>query len=257
MKQEIEVFLDYLAVEKEFSGNTTAAYKNDLFQLADFLQEKGVKQWSKVDRQLILGYLLDLKERGYALTTVARKTASAKSLFKFLANTGVIENAPTENLGSPRVRKTLPQPLSVAQVRELLKQPEKHPTPEAKRDKAMLELLYTSGMQVSELMSLNLEDVNLQEDSVACSVKGSKKRNIIIRRDLVTSLQKYLEEARPQLTYRKEEKALFLNRLGGRLTRQGFWQILKGYAKEAKLDTLVTLRALRHSFAAHLSNPGD
>jgi len=255
MKQEIEAFLDHLTVERNFSENTVAAYKNDLFQLAEFLQEKGERQWSQVDRQLILSYFLNLKERGYALTTLARKTASAKSLFKFLAHKRVVKDAPTDNLGSPRVRKTLPQPLSVAQVRELLKQPEKHTTPEAKRDKAMLELLYSTGMQVSELMSLNLEDIELQEDSVACSIKGSKKRNITVNRNSVSSLQKYLEGARPQLARHNEEKALFLNRLGKRLTRQGFWQILKGYAREAKLDNLVTLRALRHSFVAHSPSP--
>jgi integrase/recombinase XerD len=255
MKQEIEAFLDHLTVERNFSENTIAAYKNDLFQLAEFLQEKGERQWSQVDRQLILNYLLNLKERGYALTTLARKTASAKSLFKFLAHKRVVKDAPTENLGSPRVKKTLPRPLSVAQVRELLKQPEKYPTPEAKRDKAMLELLYSTGMQVSELMSLNLEDVALQEDSVACSIKGSKERNIAVHRGSVPSLQKYLEEARPRLARHKEEKALFLNRLGKRLTRQGFWQILKSYAREAKLDSMVTLRALRHSFAAHSPSP--
>lgn len=255
MRQEIGAFLDYLTTEKRFSENTVAAYKNDLVQLADFLQEKGVSGWSEVDRQLVLSYLLDLKERGYALATVARKTASAKSLFKFLVNTKVTHKSPTENLGSPRVKKTSPRPLSVPQVRELLRQPENHPTPEAKRDKAMMELLYATGMQVRELMSLNLEDVNLQGDSISYLVKGSRERNGSVYRDSVPSLQRYLEEARPQLAHRKEEQALFLNRLGERLTRQGFWQILKGYAKEAKLDDLVTLRALRHSFAAHSPNP--
>jgi integrase/recombinase XerD len=141
----------------------------------------------------------------------------------------------------------------VAQVRELLKQPEKHSTPEAQRDKAMLELLYGSGMQISELMSLNLADVNVQDDCVSYWVKGPREKNCTISRDSVPSLKRYLEEARPQLAHHKEEKALFLNRLGERLTRQGFWQIMKGYAKEAKLDNWVTLRALRHSFAAHSS----
>lgn len=258
MKKEIEAFLDYLSVDKGFSENTIDAYKNDLSQLADFFQGQGEgKQWSEVDRQLILSYLLDLKERGYALATIARKTASMKSLFKFLVNTGVLKNAPTENLSSPRVRKTVPQPLSVAQVRELLKQPEKHATPEAKRDRAMLELLYASGMRVMELMKLNVEDINRQEGSVACSVKGSKERNIVIPRDLVASLGKYLDEARPQLANRKEERALFLNRLGNRLTRQGFWQILKSYARESKLENKATLRSLRHSSAAHMLSRGS
>jgi integrase/recombinase XerD len=254
MKQEIEAFLDYLANEREFSENTAAAYRNDLFQLADFVKERGAEGWSDVDRQLILNYLLELKQRGYALTTVARKTASAKSLFKFLVSKGVRDDTPTENLGSPRVRKTSPRPLSVAQVRELIRQPGKYPTPEAKRDRAMLELLYGSGMQVRELMSLDVEDVVLDGDFVSYRIRGPRGRRGTIRHQSVPSLHTYLREARPQLAHDKEEKALFLNRLGERLTRQGFWQIIKGYAKEANLDNLVTLRALRHSFAAHFAN---
>ena len=179
-----------------------------------------------------------------------------KSLFKFLADRGVVTNAPTENLGSPRIRKSLPRPLTAAQVSELLKQPEKYSTPGAMRDKAMLELLYASGLRVSELVSLNLEDLNLQEDSVSCLVKSSKERTITVPLDSVPSLPKYIQEARPQLAYQKDKKALFLNRLGERLTRQGFWQALKNYAREAKLDTLVTPRILRHSFAAHTLSQG-
>jgi len=255
MKQEIEAFLDNLTMESEFSENTVAAYKNDLVQLADFLQEKGVSKWAEVDRQLILSYFLDLKERGYALTTVARKTASAKSLFKFMVKTGIIRKEPTENIASPRVKKGVPRPLTVTQVRELLKQPEKYPTPEAKRDKAMLELLYATGMQIRELMLLNCDDADIRQGSISYTVKGSKTRKESINLDSVPSLQRYLEEARPQLARNKDENALFLNRLGERLTRQGFWQIVKGYAEEAKLDDLVTLRALRHSFTAHAPKP--
>lgn len=257
MKQGVNAFLDYLLIERKLSKNTIAAYKNDLSQLTDYIQGKDPSpQWSKVDRQLILNYYRDLTERGYARTTVARKVAALKSLFKFLVNTGVVKDTPIEGLPSPRVRKSLPQPLSVAQVMELLKQPEKHPTPEAKRDKAMLELLYASGMRVSELMSLDLEDVNLQEKTASCLIRGSKGRTITVRREAVSSLQKYLAETRPQLARHKEEKALFLNRLGDRLTRQGFWQILKTYAKEAKLSAKVTPYTLRHSFAAHMLSQG-
>lgn len=257
MKQEIEAFLNYLSTEKGFSENTIAAYKNDLYQLEDFIQDLGKKQhWPEVDRQLILSYLLNLKTRGYAPATIARKTASVKSLFKFLAAKAVVTNIPTENLGSPRVKKSLPRPLSASQVRELLKQPEKYSTPGAMRDKAMLELLYASGLRVSELVSLNLEDLNLQEDSVSCLIRSSKVRTITIRRDSIPSLQKYIDEARPQLAYQKDGKALFLNRLGERLTRQGFWQILRNYAKEAKLNVVVTPRTLRHSFAAHTLSQG-
>lgn len=257
MKKEVEAFLTYLSEEKKFSDNTTAAYRNDLFQFEDFIEDQGKNQnWLDVDRQLVLSYILALKQRGYALSTVARKTASVKSLFKFLSERGIITNAPTENLGSPRIRKSLPHPITAAQVSELLKQPEKRPTPGAMRDKAMLELLYASGLRVSELVSLNLEDLNLQEDSVSCRVKSSKERTITVPLDSVPSLQKYIQKARPQLAYQKDKSALFLNRLGERLTRQGFWQALKNYAREAKLDTLVTPRILRHSFAAHTLSQG-
>jgi integrase/recombinase XerD len=255
MREKLETYLNHLATENKLSENTVAAYKNDLVQLADFLQEKGVCGWSEVDRQLILSYLLNLRERGYALTTVARKTASAKSLFRYLVNNGITHKAPTENLGSPRVRKSSPRPLPLTQVKELLKQPDKYPTPEAKRDKAMLELLYASGMQVRELISLDSDDVNMQQASVSYRVSGTKEWAGTVSRDMVPSLQRYLEEARPQLAHHKDEKALFLNRLGERLTRQGFWQILKSYAREAKLDNMVTLRALGHSFAAHSPKP--
>ena len=257
MRQEIEAFLNYLSAEKGFSENTIAAYKNDLYQLEDFIQDLGKKQrWPEVDRQLILSYLLNLKTRGYAPATIARKTASVKSLFKFLAAKAVVTNVPTENLGSPRVKKSLPRPLTVAQVKELLKQPDKYSTPGAMRDKAMLEFLYASGLRVSELVSLNLEDLNLQNDCVTCLIKSSKVRTITIRRDSVPSLKKYLDEAYPQLASQKEVKALFLNRLGDRLTRQGFWQILRNYAREAKLNVVVTPRTLRHSFAAHTLSQG-
>lgn len=250
MQREIEAFLRHLATQRSFSQNTVAAYKNDLSQMADFFRDKGAKQWPNVDRQLVLSYLLDLKQRGYALTTIARKTASAKTMFRFLAAEGILRTSPTDDVGSPRVKKNLPHPLPVGQVRELLRQPDKYPTPEARRDKAMLELLYASGMKISELMSLDINDVNVDGDSIHCLVRGSKERATSLSLTSVPALKRYLEEARPQLVHRRGEEALFLNRLGQRLTRQGFWQIVKTYAREAKLDNQVTLRALRHSFAA-------
>lgn len=251
MRDEIESFLRQLATEKRFSNNTVAAYKNDLYQMADFFQEKGAQRWSDVDRQLLLGYLTELKGRGYALTTVARKTASAKTLFKFLEKSGSIRTAPIENVGAPRVKKGTAQPLPDALVRELLRQPDNYTTPEAKRDKAMLELLYASGMRISDMMSLNIDDINLDGDSVSFTVRGPKVRNATVSLRYVPSLKKYMDESRPQLVHHKAERALFLNRLGQRLTRQGLWQIVKIYAKQAKLNGEVTLRALRQSFAAN------
>lgn len=261
MQSEIDAFLNHLSTEKGFSENTIAAYRNDLSQLANFIQEHSRRQglarrWFDVDHKLIMSYIIALKERGYAPATVARKVAAVKSLFKFLVEQGIVENMPTENLGSLRVRKALPKSISVALVEELLKQPEKYSTPEAKRDKAMLELLYATGMRVSELMKLNLEDVELQGGKVHCSGSGSKKRDISFGQEVIQPLQRYVEGARLQLVRNDGEKALFLNRLGERLTRQGFWQILKNYATAAKLGDKVTPSILRHSLATHLLSQG-
>lgn len=259
MRQEIDAFLKHIASEKKFSENTIAAYKNDLYQFEEFVQEKNKTiRWEEIDRQVVLTYLRELKQRGYALATVARKTASVKSLFKFLVAKSVMNSVPTDNVGSPKVKKNLPHHLSAFQVKELLKQPDKYHTSGAQRDKAMLELLYASGLLVSELISLDMEDLTFQKDAVLCRIKGSKERILSISLDSVPGLQKYIAEARNQLTYQEGERAMFLNRLGERLTRQGFWQIIKNYAKEAKLDVDVTPRTLRHSFAAHtLGRGGD
>jgi integrase/recombinase XerD len=261
MKQEIEAFLNYLSVEKGASSNTIFAYRNDLYQLADFIQRRKGKQdsapkWVKGDRHLLSSSALEIKGRGYAPATMARKLSAVKSFFRFLIAEGVIKSFPIEDLESPRVGKLMPHPLSVAQVQEVLKQPEKYPTPEGKRDKTMLELLYSTGMQVSELLSLNLGDVNLDKRYVHCPGRGSKERIIPIQQETTQSLRRYLEEARPQLLSDKNEQALLLNRFGGRLTRQGLWQILRAYGKLANLEIKVTPRVLHYSSAARMANKG-
>ncbi|MFC1933026.1 site-specific tyrosine recombinase XerD [Chloroflexota bacterium] len=261
VKEDIERFLTYLIVEKGFSDNTQEAYHNDLSQLTSFVEEDATKRgltpsWANFSRQGMLSYLLNLKERNYAATTIARKVAAAKSFFNFMVAEGNLKDNPTGNVSSPNVGRTLPKPISVSQVRRLLEQPTKLSTPEAKRDKAMLELLYASGMRVSELMSLNLGDVDTQDDFVRCFGKGHKERLIPIYRRAALTVEEYIKEARPHLARNDEEKALFLNRRGERLTRQGFWQILKGYAKSAELDVEITPHTLRHSFATHMLSGG-
>lgn len=261
MKEDINSFLNYLAVEKGFSENTLAAYRNDLYQLASFVEEEATKRgsipsWASFGRQGMLSYLLNLKERNYAVTTVARKVAAAKSFFNFMVAEGNIKDNPTQNVTSPRVGRSLPRPISVSQVRRLLEQPAKLSTPEAKRDKAMLELLYACGMRVSELVSLNLSDIDTEGGFVRCFGKGHKERLIPIYKQAASAVAEYITEVRPQLVHNIEQKALFLNRRGERLTRQGFWQILKGYAKSAELDKEVTPHTLRHSFATHMLSGG-
>jgi integrase/recombinase XerD len=260
MKQEVDAFLDYLRRERGVSENTLAAYQNDLSQLILFLQEKAPgklpSHWSGVNEGLLLSYLINLKQRSYAPSTIARKVATTKSLFKFLASRGAVRNIPFTALKSPQIKRASPHLISQDQVQKLLKQPEKSSTPEAKRDKAMLELLYATGMQVSEIVALNLEDVNIREGYVYCYGKGSKKRILTIPLETVQYLHCYLDEARPQLVSNHQERALFLNRLGQRLTRQGFWLILKGYAEAANLKIKVTPRILRHSVVAQMLDQG-
>ena len=261
MREEIRSFLNYLAVEKGYSENTVAAYRNDLSGLANFAEEELAKQsaalsWANFSRQGMLSYMLDLKERGYVAATMARKVAAARSFFDFLVAEGIIKVDPTENMSSPSVGKSLPKPISIAQVRLLLEQPLKLSTTEARRDRVMLELLYASGMRVSELVSLNLGDIDTEGGYVRCFGKGNKERIVPVYEQVAHTVKKYIEETRPQLVRNKNEQALFLNPRGERLTRQGFWQKLKEYAKSASLDIKISPHTLRHSFATHMLSGG-
>ena len=261
MKEAIDSFLNYLAVEKGYSENTIVAYRNDLYQLADFIREEAAKSgaippWAGFNRQSMLSYMLKLKERGYVATTIARKVAAVKSFFDFMVAEGIMKTSPTEGVASPKIGKSLPKPISISQVRRLIEQPSKLSTPDAKRDMAMLQLLYASGMRVSELVSLNLADIDTKGGYVRCFGKGHKERLIPIHEQAALAVEEYINKARPQLGHNGNETALFLNRRGGRLTRQGLWQILKGYAKEAGLEAQITPHTLRHSFATHMLSGG-
>ena len=262
MIEPIESFLNYLTVEKGYSEHTIAAYRNDLTALAEFAQKETSKQgttpsWANFNRQNMLSYLLELKERGYVATTIARKVAAARSFFGFLVSEGIMKSDPTENMSSPSVGKALPKPIPISQVRLLLEQPAKSSTAEAKRDRAMLELLYASGMRISELVALNLGDVNTEGDYfVRCFGKGRKERIIPIYEQIAKTVKSYINEDRPKLAHGRKDEALFLNARGERLTRQGFWQKLKEYAKAAGLDAQISPHTLRHSFATHMLSGG-
>ncbi|MDP2920674.1 MAG: site-specific tyrosine recombinase XerD [Dehalococcoidia bacterium] len=261
MREDMGKFLVYLKAEKGLAENTFFAYQNDLNQMTTFFEqearEKGtMPSWANIDRDAIMHFLLNLQEKCYAPTTRARKLAAARSFFKFLTAEEIIREDPTHNLESLSVGRSLPKPISITQVRVLLEQPLKHNTPEARRDEAMLQLLYASGMRVSELMSLNVDDVNIAGGEVRCFGKGRKERIIPIYPQAAKSVEDYIRDARPRLLRRREEKALFLNRRGERLTRQGFWQILKQYARLAGITIPVTPHTLRHSFATHMLSGG-
>ena len=262
MDEAVGQFLEFLTVEKGASQNTVAAYRNDIQQFTAFCgagrpSTKRVT-WAQVDRTRIQDYLRTLQAKDYADATVARKVAAIKSFFGFMHAEGALSADPTESLSSPRVGKSLPKPISPEEVDELLEQPLRRSTPEAKRDKAMLELLYATGMRVTELVSLNITDIILNDGNayVRCLGKGAKERTVPIHDHAAQSLLTYLRDSRRKLVRTSQEKALFVNRRGERLTRQGFWLILKGYAQSAHIPSTVTPHTLRHSFATHMLRGG-
>ncbi|MFQ6058598.1 MAG: site-specific tyrosine recombinase XerD [Anaerolineae bacterium] len=258
MREKIEDFLTFISVEKGYSPNTLAAYRNDLTQFTDFLEKASppTADWTEVKRGTIISYILHLKEREYASATVARKVAAIKSFFHFLVAEGTIEDDPTATLESPKVKKHLPRTLSREDVDRLLAEPAKASTPKALRDKALLELIYATGMRVSEVVAMDVDDVNLASASVRCFGKGGKERIMPIYPRAVSALEEYLEKGRLRFLKDPKEKALFLNPRGTRLTRQGLWLIMKKYVEEAGITAHVTPHTLRHSFATHLLNGG-
>jgi integrase/recombinase XerD len=255
MLQKVEDFLNYLSLEKGSPRNTLIAYRNDLTQLTRFLNRQDafeIESWDEVDKDMIIAYILHLKEREYAASTVARKVAATKSFFHFLVTEELIGDDPTATLDSPKVKKQLPKAISAEDVERLLAEPAKHSTPKALRDKAMLELMYATGMRATELVELDIDDMNLPSRCVRVIGKGDKERIIPIYDRAVKAVETYLRKGRLQLLKDTDEKALFLNPRGKRLTRQGLWLIIKYYAEQAGLDPGITPHTLRHSFATHM-----
>jgi integrase/recombinase XerD len=261
---EVEQFLNSLGRERQFSDNTIAAYRNDLSQFCQYLaappaedQIAPICQWAELAPDHLSRYLLHMNHRQYAPSTVARKTAALKSFSQYLASAGVLRADPSTNLAPPRVDRFVPKAISVQAVELLMAQPRKAAesgAPEAYRDLAMLETLYSSGMRVSELVALNVEDISLEGQRVRCPGKGGRSRTVPLRDAAVRSLRDYLEKGRPRFAAEQEE-ALFVNHRGGRLTRQGFWLIMKAYADQAGVGE-ITPHTLRHSFAAHALSGG-
>jgi len=261
MEEDIKSFLDYLASEKKYSKNTLAAYNNDLNQLAEYVRSEGPvggleTSEPRLNAELLSGYLYSLRGRKYTTSTVARKVAAAKSFLKFMIDRGKLRGNLAPNLASPHVSKHLPKLLSVSEVRRLLVEPAKLATADAKRDKTMLELLYATGLRASELMALNTRDIDLKKNTVRCLGSGTRARVIPIDPSVTRLVKEYVDIVRPELLNDEKETALFLNRRGERLTRQGFWQIIQGYADKVGLSGKVTPRSLRHSFAAHKLKSG-
>ncbi|MER3485121.1 MAG: tyrosine recombinase XerD, partial [Chloroflexota bacterium] len=264
MHEAVERFLSVLSSDRGFSHNTISAYRNDLVQFIAYLSAPpegdrlaAVRQWTELTPDHLSLYLLHLRERTYASSTVARKTAAIKSFCHFLMTQGITRVDLAAEMATPRVDKYIPRAMTPAEVDLLLAQPGKLVTanrPEALRDQAMLETLYATGMRVSELVALDVADVDLARAMATCTGKAGRKRQIPLRTRAVEALNRYLLEGRPALVA-GDEPALFVNHRGRRLTRQGFWLILKSYAEQAAIHD-ITPHTLRHSFAAHALRNG-
>ena len=232
--------------------NTIVAYRNDLNQACAYLKRQQVENWQQVTREHIAGYLLEMREgQAYRPTTIARKLAALKTFFRYMRNTGIIASDPTEKLDAPHIQKEMPHILSQEQITSLFRQAGVE-TPVGKRDLAMLHMLYATGMRVSELVSLNLGDFDAERATIVCpgrNGRSKRERVLPLSAIAVEAIRQYLEAARPHMIARHpEEQALFVNHHGERLTRQGFWLIIKGYARQAGI-TEITPHMLRHSFA--------
>ncbi|HWE62998.1 MAG TPA: site-specific tyrosine recombinase XerD [Chloroflexota bacterium] len=256
MEEQVTAFINYLRAEKGFSQNTISAYQNDLSQLRQFVAASPPEEAPTpgLSRDQLVQFVLHLRQREYAPTTVARKIAAVKSFCHFLEQEGFIGEDPTQYIDSPRVTKYLPRAASESEIERLLAQLVGD-TPSALRDRAMLELLYATGMRVSELVSLNHVDVNLEQDLVQCRGKGDKQRMIPFGGKAREAVIRYVEHGRATLLGSRDHQALFLNHHGERLTRQGFWLIIKSYARQAGIEK-ITPHTLRHSFATHLLSNG-
>ena len=255
MQRELEYYLDFLDVERGLAANTVESYGRDLRQFMLYLQEQEFTAWDAVDKNRILMYLDRLTRGGKSGATVTRLLASVRSFFRFMTSEGHIEVDPTLDLDSPRKGQKLPTVLSMNEVELLLSSPNPG-TPAGLRDKAMFELLYATGMRVSELVGLSVQDINLEAGFVRCLGKGNKERLVPLGSVAARAVRAYLADGRPKMIRLREVKALFVNHHGRQLTRQGFWKLLKQQAREARIRGEITPHTLRHSFATHLLENG-
>ena len=253
MEKQIKLFLEFIQNEKKLSDNTLQSYKRDIIQYQNYTEENDIN-YVKVSKEDIKAYLTYLKQIGKKPSTISRNLASIRSFYQFLIRNKRIKNDPTEDVQSPKIEKRVPSVLTAQEVELLLEQP-KDVDLKGTRDKAMLEFAYATGMRVTEIINLNVEDINLDGEYVICRV-GSKQRNIPLGSLSLKALREYIEEARPILIKSEKEKALFVNVNGQRLTRQGFWKIVKYYKEQAHITKDITPHVLRHSFATHLLQNG-
>ena len=250
MRGEVDRFEQYLREVKQASENTVQSYRRDLMQMITYLEEKEIREAAKVTKTSLHGYILHMEEQGKAATTISRMMAAIKAFFNYECMQARIRRNPAESLHAPKVEKKAPVILSVDQVSALLAQPSGQ-TPKEIRDKAMLALLYATGIRVSELIGIQMEDINMNIGFLVCR-DGERERTIPFGRSAKAALDEYLEHARNELLRGKGSDYFFVNCTGGAMSRQGFWKIIKYYGEKAGIEEDITPHTLRHSFAAHL-----
>jgi integrase/recombinase XerD len=253
--QLLDQFLHYLIVEKGLSKNTIEAYSHGLSRFLNHLKEKEVQEVEEISKFDVRGFLLALRKRNLSTRTIVRNLVAIRTFFKFLVQEGILEANPIENLESPKIAKTLPEILTLKEIEQLLERPDLQ-TPLGRRDRAMLEMLYATGMRVSELTQLPTHQVNLEGGYVLLYGKGSKERIVPLGSEAMKWVTFYLKESRGILAKGKESPFLFINRSGKAMSRQRFWKSLKDYARRAGLRKRTTPHLLRHSFASHLLERG-
>lgn len=255
MKLLVDEFLDYLIVEKGLSENTREAYGSDLTKFISYLEEKRIKDVNKVTREQITDYLMNEKEKGINPNSLSRNLVSIRMFFRFLVVNNYIEEDITNVLDSPRLWKILPSVLSVEEVEKLLKEPNTR-TKFGLRDKAIIELMYAAGLRVSELVNLNVNDVNMDMGFLRCMGKGSKERIIPLGRPAIMALGNYLKKTRSGFIKDLLVSNAFVTQQGKKFTRQGIWKLIKFYTKQAGIKKNIKPHTLRHSFATHLLSNG-
>ncbi|MCR8633870.1 site-specific tyrosine recombinase XerD [Paenibacillus radicis (ex Xue et al. 2023)] len=256
MRNELQSFIHFLSDERGLARNTLESYERDIIQYLYFLEEQGINSLTDTKKIQISNYLLQLKQLGRAAATQSRNMVSIRAFYQYLVRERRIQQDPTLYIETPKLEKRVPNVLTIAEVESLLDAPNTE-VPNGMRDKAMLEVLYATGIRVSELISLDVENVNLELGFVRCVGTALKERIIPLGGIAAEYVSSYIKIMRPRLLKHSEtEQALFINHLGTRITRQGFWKIIKKYAAETQIVKEITPHTLRHSFAAHLLENG-
>jgi integrase/recombinase XerC len=255
MEEQLELYIKHLAVEKDASPYTLRNYSHEVGQFLHFLEAQGIDSWEGVDRQVLRRYLLWLRQQGYVEASMARKLSELRSFCRYLMQEGHLTSNPVDVVSSPKVPKRLPRYLKMEEVEALLNAPDVS-TPLGQRDRAILELLYAAGVRLSELVSLNLGQLNLEAGQLRVWGKGGKERVVLLGDPAVRALKIYISRGRAQLASEKSKNALFLNRFGGRLSRRSIGLIIDKYSKLAGLWKKITPHLLRHTFATHMFEGG-